>query len=109
MQSAKVMASTRRAALSGILLCSPEVTLTYNKGQVSILDFYTSTVSIGIKHDQKTKRGPRSSATFSLISIQVYLAAKGLKIARNSVVLVLTSAKCQKELEKEARVKSVFN
>ena len=71
MQSAKVMASTRRAALSGILVCSPEVTLTYKKGQVSILDF-PSTVSTGNKHDQKTKRGPRNSATFSLILIQVY-------------------------------------
>jgi len=94
MQSAKVMASTRRPALSGILVCSPEVTLTYKKGQVSILDF-TSTVSAGNKHDQKTKRGPRNSATFILISIQVYLAAKGLKIALNSVVLVLTIFICK--------------
>lgn len=94
MQSAKVMASTRRPALSGILVCSPEVTLTYEKGQVSILDF-TSTVSTGNKHDQKTKRGPRNSATFSLILIQVYLAAKELKIALNSVVLVLTIYICK--------------
>lgn len=61
---------------------------------MSILDF-TSTVSTGNKHDQKTKRGPRNSATFSLILIQVYLAAKGLKIALNSVVLVLTIYICK--------------
>ena len=60
MQSAKVMASTRRAALSGILLCSSEVTLTYNKGQVSILDFYTSTVSIGINMTKRPKEVPEA-------------------------------------------------
>lgn len=59
MQSAKVVASTRRAALSGILVCSLEVTLTYKKGQVSILDF-PSTVSTGNKHDQKRKEAPET-------------------------------------------------
>ena len=44
---------------------------------------------------KKTRRGPRKSATFSLISIQVYLAAKLLKIALNPVVLLLISCICK--------------